>query len=144
MPRSGRSLVPKSINAYLTKEKMTWISAGMEVIHRGIARPAGTLLESVDMGKPAFRAHILRDKLLAGQILDKGETFETMAGYRDDELGVAAASKSNTRTRQRGNCKDCGTDIRPKELRLKSDLARCIPCARKKKAQYNQNYRGRA
>lgn len=132
----------KSINAYLTKERMTVISAGMEELHRAVARPAGTLLESVDRGKPAFRAHIMRDKLLSGVLLERGELFETMAGLRDDELGITV-TKSTSRKRARLNCKDCNTDIRSKELRLKSDLARCIPCARKLKAQYNQNYRGR-
>ena len=146
------------VNKQLTREGMTRLSAGMQEIHRVLGRPADASIEDIAGGRPAYRAMILRDKLLAGVILDKGELFDTMAGFRDEELGLGAShepstslsaagqskSQTNTRTRVRATCKDCAGDIKDPTKRLKSDLARCIDCARKKKAQYNASYRAKA
>lgn len=120
---------------------MAYISAGMEEIHRVLARPAGTDIGDVAKGRAAIRAGFLRDKLLAGITLEPGELFETMAGYRDEHIGLHPQTQSTARTRSRTHCKDCGADIRAASSRLKSDPARCIADARKKKAQYNANYR---
>ena len=91
-------------------------------------------------GRAAFRAKVIRDKLLAGVDLEKGELFETMAGFRDEEISLG---KRAPRIRHNAIvCRDCHADIKDAENRMKSDPLRCKDCARAKKRAYNQAYRG--
>ncbi len=111
------------------------VLAGQE-LRKVLGRAPGTPFTTIQLAR-AKRVH---EMMMTGK-LKTGDIWAICGGLRDDELGFQPEYMHAAQPK--GQCRDCQVDITQPGATFPSDPARCRPCRKLKKQQYNTATRGR-